>query len=100
MNKLIRVLAQRPRVAYSSSCLALSVPRAEPLSRLPQSEYSCLNGLLKRGMKRSANGKPVTKKPKAPDYCDVELKRDTDGSAIWPAPTTAIEVARKFIREW
>lgn len=50
-----------------------------------------------RGMKRASPAKP---RPKLPDYCDVEPKRDETGKAIWPAPAEAIEMARALIREW
>ncbi len=39
-------------------------------------------------------------RPKVPDYCDVEPRRDANGQPIWPADATAIEQAREWIREW
>lgn len=55
---------------------------------------------LRRGMKRAANGKPKSAKPKLqlPDYTDTEPLRDDSGNVIWPAPAQAIEEARVFIR--
>lgn len=47
--------------------------------------------------KAAKAGKP---KPKVPDYCDVEPRRDANGQAKWPAEATAIEGAREWIREW
>lgn len=51
-------------------------------------------------MKRSANGKPKTTKPKPqlPDYTDAEPLKDEAGEVIWPAPAEDIEKARDFIR--
>ncbi|KIW46741.1 uncharacterized protein PV06_02387 [Exophiala oligosperma] len=49
-----------------------------------------------RSMKRASPAKP---RPKLPDYCDVEPKRDETGKAIWPAPAEAMEKARALIRE-
>lgn len=45
--------------------------------------------------------KTATKKarPQVPDYCDVEPKRDGAGNVVWPAPETAMEEAREFIRQ-
>ena len=42
----------------------------------------------------------VKSRPKLPDYCDVEPRRDSKGQAIWPADATAIEQAQEWIREW
>ena len=35
-----------------------------------------------------------------PDYCDASLQLDEDGAPIWPAPVEAMEVARRFLRQW
>ncbi|KIX03422.1 uncharacterized protein Z518_06974 [Rhinocladiella mackenziei CBS 650.93] len=47
-------------------------------------------------MKRLTNAKP---RPKLPDYCDVEPRRDDAGRIIWPAPQPAMDKAREFIKE-
>ncbi|KAK4943537.1 hypothetical protein LTR10_016831 [Elasticomyces elasticus] len=47
-------------------------------------------------MKKATSAKP---RLKLPDYCDVEPKRDENGSAIWPAPQEAIDKARALIKE-
>ncbi|RMZ77288.1 hypothetical protein DV737_g4465, partial [Chaetothyriales sp. CBS 132003] len=39
------------------------------------------------------------RRPKVPDYCDVEPRRDENGQMIWPAPETAMQEARSFIKE-
>ena len=39
------------------------------------------------------------KEPEA-DYCDVDTRKDEDGSSIWPASEEALEKARSFLREW
>lgn len=36
-------------------------------------------------------------RPKVPDYCDVELRRDSNGEPVWPAAVTAIQSAREWI---
>jgi hypothetical protein len=48
-----------------------------------------------RGMKKVAKARP-----KVPDYCDAEPRRDDGGEIIWPAPEADIEQARAFITEW
>jgi hypothetical protein len=48
---------------------------------------------------RAAKRSIAKPKPKLPDYCDVEPKRDSHGNPIWPAPKDALEAARAFIRE-
>ena len=40
------------------------------------------------------------KAPKVDDYCNVQPKRDGDGSQIWPAPEEQMTAARLFMREW
>ncbi|KAJ9503296.1 hypothetical protein LTR99_006842 [Exophiala xenobiotica] len=47
-------------------------------------------------MKRTTTAKP---RPKVPDYCDVEPKRNENGKPIWPAPEEAMEKARALIKE-
>ena len=52
-------------------------------------------------MKSSLKGKPKAKsRPKVPDYCDIEPRRDDGGVPLWPADKKSIENARKFIVEW
>jgi hypothetical protein len=54
-------------------------------------------------MKRKADGsttRPAKQRPKEPDYCDVEPRRNDNGDIEWPADATAIERARAFLREW
>jgi hypothetical protein len=48
-------------------------------------------------MKRTTTAKS---RPKVPDYCDVEPKRNENGKPIWPAPEEAMEKARALIKEW
>ncbi|KEF52274.1 uncharacterized protein A1O9_11514 [Exophiala aquamarina CBS 119918] len=47
-------------------------------------------------MKRTSKPKP---RDKLPDYCDVEPRRDGAGNIIWPAPESAIEAARSFLKD-
>lgn len=47
-------------------------------------------------MSKSATKKP---RPQVPDYCDVDPERDGDGNIVWPAPGSAMEEAREFIRQ-
>lgn len=53
-------------------------------------------------MKRKATD--VTESPrkvaKTDDYCNVPVKRDSDGNEIWPAPESQMSAARAFIRDW
>ncbi|KIW18493.1 hypothetical protein PV08_02781 [Exophiala spinifera] len=49
-----------------------------------------------RGMKRASTSKP---RPKLPEYCEVDPRRDETGKPIWPAPAEAIERVRTLIRE-
>jgi hypothetical protein len=70
--------------------------------QFPESPFllSCRNV---RGMKRKADGstaRPAKQRPKEPDYCDVEPRRNDNGDIEWPADATAIERARAFLREW
>ena len=59
-------------------------------------------------MKRSngfATASPAKKaktnaRPAVPDYCDVEPRRDENGTVLWPAAREAIAKARAFITEW
>ena len=60
---------------------------------------------FQRTMKRKATGAEATSKSKRQkepekDYCDVALRRDDDGSTIWPAKVKAIEEARAFLTAW
>lgn len=56
-----------------------------------------------RGMKRKAidaKGPPSKRqRDPEPDYCDVEAKKDQDGSIIWPATAETLEDARAFLKE-
>ena len=61
--------------------------------------------LLPASMKRKApasDSAPKAKRQKEPekDYCDVETRKDDDGSVIWPAAEEAIANARAFLKEW
>ena len=38
-------------------------------------------------------------KPKLPDYCDVETKKDEQSKTIWPATEDALEGAKVFLKE-
>ncbi|KAL9105435.1 MAG: hypothetical protein Q9227_009396 [Pyrenula ochraceoflavens] len=60
------------------------------------------------GMKRAngfatARAQKKTKvpqaKPKEPDYCDVEPRRDDTGNVVWPAPEENLKLAKSFIQE-
>jgi nanoRNase/pAp phosphatase (c-di-AMP/oligoRNAs hydrolase) len=54
---------------------------------------------MKRKAKDLDSGPPAKKQEtKAPDYCDVEPRRDEDG-ILWPAERKAMDAARDFIRE-
>jgi hypothetical protein len=66
-------------------------------SRLPpgRTYHATFTMSALKGAKKSTT-KP---KPRIPDYCDVPLKRDKDGTPIWPATEEALEAARAFIRE-
>jgi hypothetical protein len=44
--------------------------------------------------------KAAKARPKVPEYCDVEPKRDDDGAIVWPAPKDDVEQAQAFITEW
>jgi len=82
------------RYRYSRAALP-SRPKPCPIP------FSHLHG--RRGMKRAAGvSKPGSSKirPKLPDYCDVEPKRDGNDQPIWPAAQEAMEEARAFIKEW
>jgi hypothetical protein len=35
-----------------------------------------------------------------PDYCEVDTIKDNEGNPIWPAPISAIDKARAFIKDW
>jgi len=66
---------------------------------------SILNSTIQltfRTMKRKASPSEgsARKAPKTDDYCNVEQKRDSDGSLIWPAPETQMMAARKFLKDW
>lgn len=55
-------------------------------------------------MKRKADGStllPAKKsRPKEPDYCDTEPRRNDKGEILWPASEEAIKNAQRFILEW
>ena len=56
-------------------------------------------------MKRKAAGLAApakAKKAKEPeqDYCDIEPRHADDGSILWPATPTSMNLARDFLREW
>ncbi|KAI4221441.1 MAG: hypothetical protein L6R36_006907 [Xanthoria steineri] len=55
-------------------------------------------------MKRQAadtKESPRVKRQKepVPNYCDVQTRKDDNGSILWPASLEAIEVARQYIKE-
>ncbi|KAI4224428.1 MAG: hypothetical protein LQ349_007246 [Xanthoria aureola] len=55
-------------------------------------------------MKRKAadaKESPQVKRQKepVPDYCDIQTRKDDNGSILWPASLEAIEVARQYIKE-
>ena len=47
-------------------------------------------------------GPPAAKRQREfePDYCDTSPLVDKNGTTIWPAPAEAMEVARKFLKQW
>lgn len=56
-------------------------------------------------MKRKATEPQGSSKAKRvreaePEYCDAACQRDENETAIWPAPTKAMESARSFLKEW
>ena len=55
-----------------------------------------------RDMKRKAEStdSDPRKTAQVADYCDVDLKRDSNGTPIWPAPENQISAARAFLKEW
>jgi hypothetical protein len=98
MNKI----RQKAFQALNTQSILCWFPRS--LSILPRHAVSCTSRLPsawrpngERGMKKSSTSKP---RPKVPDYCDVEPRRDAQGRIIWPAPEADMEQAREFIREW
>lgn len=90
----------KPTALYCAPSRFIAATRST--TRAPSPKVFPPNVDLTRGMKRSTKSKPDAKKtrPKAPDYCEVETKKDGSGNAIWPAPMDAIEKARSFIIEW
>lgn len=53
-------------------------------------------------MKRKAqSAEPIARKAaKVDDYCNAEMRRDTEGNSIWPAPDEQMIAARAFLQEW
>ena len=70
------------------------LPAARPGRPAIQELYGRLD---RRGMKKAAGGKT---RQKLPDYCDVDMRHDANGQAVWPADSAAIDRARSFVAEW
>jgi hypothetical protein len=87
------VLVRLPRV--SQLIRRFSLGFLDCLCHSPSVKESLHPAAGSRGMKKVAKARP-----KVPDYCDAEPRRDDGGEIVWPAPEADIEQARAFITEW
>lgn len=79
--------------------------RATLSHRLTYQPWRVLSSNSPGEMKRKATDSSTESKAKRPrepevDYCDVVLRKDGSGNAIWPASEQSIERARDFLKEW
>jgi hypothetical protein len=89
-------LSVSPRSCPSDESVLGTVYDHSPKRRYAAKRSTTTSGMSKTG----ASSKAKKPRPKVPDYCDVEPRRDEEGQVIWPAAKEAMEQARDFIREW